>query len=239
MKPDFSIRDSLRVGWEKTRAHSALLFGIVIIIALLSMAHGILSAHPLASVSQAVASGFLLLFEIIVSIGATIVVLRLGKNESVSFRMIIPPWSSAWRYLLSSVLVVLILCAGLVVPVGLGIWAYTFSGLSLTGKILIALCGALAVAIATYLILVYSMVKFISVDGKPKLFDILRRSVHITHGVRWKLLLFFIILLLLNIVGVIVFLVGLLVTLPVTMIASAQIYLTLSERAQPSEKLNA
>src|SRR5665213_3162972 len=108
MKPTFSIRDSLRRGWEKTRAHSALLFGLVIIIALLSMAHGVLSAHPLASVSEGVASGFLLLFEILVSIGATIIVLRLGKNEPVSFRMIIPPWSSAWRYLLSSLLVILI-----------------------------------------------------------------------------------------------------------------------------------
>ena len=52
----------------------------------------------------------------------------------------------------------------------------------------------------------------------------LRESAEMTHGIKWHLLGFFIIILLLNIVGALLLLVGLLVSVPVTMIAYAHVY---------------
>ncbi len=231
MKSPFSIGTALRFGWEQTRLHSALVFGLVILIAVLSVAHGIVSAHPLVSVSRGIASVLLLILEILVSVGTTIIVLRLAKHEPATFGMVIPPWALLWRYLIASLLVAIIVLCGIGIPGALAALAYYSFGLTLSGKILIGIGVGVACIVGLYLLVIYSMVKFAAIDGLHSVIAILRRSMEITQGARWQLLLFFIVLILLNILGLIVFFVGLLVTIPVTMLSSAYVYITLCARA--------
>ena len=59
----------------------------------------------------------------------------------------------------------------------------------------------------------------------------MKESMRITKGSRWKLLLFVLALAILNIVGALCVLVGLLVTIPVTMLAMVHAYRTLEHKA--------
>jgi uncharacterized membrane protein len=110
----------------------------------------------------------------------------------------------------------------------------------LTPDVLVAQNGAfgvyMALVIATtlvaiaYLSLRYSMARFAVVDGEG-ITDSLRKSAQETKGVKWHLLGFFLALIGLNILGAVALLVGLLVTLPVSAIAYAHVYLKLKNRA--------
>ena len=64
-------------------------------------------------------------------------------------------------------------------------------------------------------------------DYGAEILESLTISSKLTHGVKWHLLGFFIVLAALNIAGALLLLIGLLVTLPVSMIAYAHIYLKL------------
>jgi multisubunit Na+/H+ antiporter MnhG subunit len=57
------------------------------------------------------------------------------------------------------------------------------------------------------------------------------RSTKLTDGQKWPLLGFFIVAAIANIIGAILLVVGLLITIPVTMIAFAHIYLKLKAHA--------
>jgi uncharacterized membrane protein len=80
-----------------------------------------------------------------------------------------------------------------------------------------------------YLALRYGMVRFAVIDG-ASVTDSLRKSAELTQGVKWHLLWFILSIIAINIVGAILFLVPLLVTVPVTMIAYAHVYQKLQGR---------
>jgi uncharacterized membrane protein len=72
----------------------------------------------------------------------------------------------------------------------------------------------------------YSFVRFAILDG-ARIQESLSRSAVLTQDIKWHLVLFLIILVLLNILGAILLLVGLLVTVPVSMLAYAHAYVKL------------
>ncbi len=74
---------------------------------------------------------------------------------------------------------------------------------------------------------------YLIVDRGLGVIAALKRSAEITKGVRLQLLGFAVILWLLNLAGMMLFLVGLLVTVPITMVAAAHVYRML-EAATPA-----
>lgn len=113
-----------------------------------------------------------------------------------------------WSYLGTKVLVALIVVLGLILVIVPGVIA------------------GLALMFATYLI----------VDKGRTPLEAIKESVRMTKGNRWKLFLFVLALAALNIVGAVLFFVGLMVTVPVTYLAMVHAYRTL-DRA--SEKASA
>jgi uncharacterized membrane protein len=70
-------------------------------------------------------------------------------------------------------------------------------------------------------------VPYLIVDKKMSVGDALRESSRMTLGRKWQLLGFLGLVVLINILGAILLLVGLLVSIPVTMLAFAHAYRTL------------
>ena len=74
----------------------------------------------------------------------------------------------------------------------------------------------------------YQYVIYFITDRDMEIGEAFKRSSEITNGVKWELFAFLILLSLINLAGVICFFVGLLVTIPVTMVAMAYVYRKLS-----------
>ncbi|OGG53371.1 hypothetical protein A2851_00125 [Candidatus Kaiserbacteria bacterium RIFCSPHIGHO2_01_FULL_53_29] len=80
-------------------------------------------------------------------------------------------------------------------------------------------------------LLMYYFAGYFVVDRSLGPINAMKESARITKGHRWQLLGFLGLILLLNILGLLAFIVGLLVTVPVTFLAVAHAYRTLSKMA--------
>ena len=80
-----------------------------------------------------------------------------------------------------------------------------------------------------YFALKYGMVTYVIVDKNAGIGEAFGMSARITNGNKWNLLMLGILVMLVNIAGLLALLYGLLVSIPVTMIASAYAYDRLSK----------
>ncbi len=140
-------------------------------------------------------------FLLIVRIGYTKIFLRIYDSENPKFVDIFQEYKTFWRYLGVCILTMLAVLGGLILIIIPGlIWAVRFSFASI-----------------------------IVVDTKMGVVASMKESYAITKGKFWKLLLFWITIGLFNLLGLIFFGVGLLVTVPVSTLASIYVYRELSK----------
>jgi uncharacterized membrane protein len=202
MTHHFSIGESLRFGWAKTKAHSKLLFQAMLTLFAVQVANVIVQrvlAHTLLGISAQIV---LAIISIYLGVGLTVIVLKLARGEHASYSDIMPDTALVWRFFLAGLLTALLVVCGLILLIIPGI----------------------------YLALRYGMVRFAIIDGAG-VTDSLRKSAELTQGIKWHLFLFILAIIVINIVGAILLLVPLLVTVPVTMIAYAHVYQKLQGRA--------
>lgn len=201
MNAPFTIRESFEFGWKKTRAHSRLLFAAVLTLFATRIAYAIVE-KVLGHTAQGIAAEIVLtVVSILFGIGLTYITLKLSKGEHTIYGDIIPPLPLVWQFFAASVLSALIVVGGLILLIVPGV----------------------------YFALRFSMVRFAALEGAG-IRGSLRRSTDLTKGVKWRLLGFLLAVIGLNILGAVFFLIGLLVTVPVTMIAYAHIYQKLLHR---------
>ncbi|HEV7449519.1 MAG TPA: DUF975 family protein [Candidatus Paceibacterota bacterium] len=233
----FSIKEAVVFGWHKVKSHSGLVFGVMLTLFGLQVASSIVQKVLANSALGIAASIVLTVLGIILGAGMTLIVLKLAKGEHAQYRDIVPDLTLVWKYfcvsVLTGVIVFLPLMAGglvaLVLLVSTG--SVNFSeGATTVGHVwefaLAVLIGAAAIICALYLGLRYSMARFAVLEGAA-IVESLRKSARFTHAIKWHLVLFVLAIVALNIVGFIVLLVGLLVTIPVSVLAYAHIYLKL------------
>jgi uncharacterized membrane protein len=79
--------------------------------------------------------------------------------------------------------------------------------------------------------MMYVFTPFIVIDRGMKPFEALRESRRITNGHKWQLLLFFLVLGGVNILGALCILIGLLVTVPISGLATVYAYRYLEREA--------
>jgi uncharacterized membrane protein len=70
----------------------------------------------------------------------------------------------------------------------------------------------------------YQFIPYLIVDKNMSVGEAVRRSNDLTRGSTWELLGFSVVLLVINLLGVLAFIVGQLVTIPITMLAQAYVY---------------
>jgi len=205
-----SVRSSIQFGWQTFKERPWFLVGTGVLLVII---HTVLSlpdyapaqGAATASLALGILSFVAFLLSFLVDLGTTNFMLRTHDNVgSVQLRDLWRP-DLYWRYL------------GAVILVGLSV---------LGGLILLIIPGiifALALSFASILV----------VDRGLGPIAAMKESMRLTKGYRWRLLLFFLALILLNVLGVLLLLVGLLVTMPISALAWLHIY-----RAIEKEKLS-
>ena len=198
----FSIGDALQFGWHKTRDHSGLLFQVVLTLFALQVASAIVQKVLADTLLGIGASLVLAIVSVIVGAGFMVLVLKLAQGHAAHYRDLVPPASLVWHFFCATV------ASGFLILLG-------FIALIIPG---------------IYLALRFSMVRFAVLDGAG-ITESLHRSGRLTHGHKWHLLWFFLTLAGMNIIGLLLLYVGLLVTVPVSGIAWAHVYLKLKNKA--------
>lgn len=202
----FSIGDAIKYGWETFKAKPAFFLG-------LTVALGVLTAVPDYAVGQLFEQGtpmrviaeiVLRLFGLFLGMITTRISLDFYDHGDADLSKIGALLPQYPRYLGGKILY------GLAVLVGL---------------ILLVIPGI----IVSYMFL---YVGYLIIDRNIGPVDALMESKAITQGSILQLLLFTIVIALLNILGLILLVVGLFVTIPVTLMASAYVYRQLSPRIE-------
>jgi uncharacterized membrane protein len=89
----------------------------------------------------------------------------------------------------------------------------------------VVILGLIALIIpGLYLMLRYSLFQYIYTDSTMGVFEAMKESARLTEGYKWDLLLFFFALVALNILGALCFLIGLAVTIPLSLISFVRVY---------------
>ncbi len=215
----FSIKEALSFGWETFSKHIwyflALFLGLSVIFSILGFMQEIAKEmRPPLFVALNLIG---VVFNVIISIGLIRMALSFVHKTKASIRESFTPSAQFFfPYIVGSFLYALIIIGGTILLIIPGIiWAVT-----------------------------YQFYAYFILDKKSSPREALRQSARITKGVRLKLFGFMILIVIFNIIGALLFGIGLLVTIPVTLLAIAFTYQKLSfniesnaalERVDPSE----
>jgi hypothetical protein len=198
MVKDFSIDEALKFGWNTMKNNFWFFFGILVVAWVV-----VYIPYIIGSLLRNTSFLFYLLFTLIgwavqlmVSIGLIRISLKFYSGETPEFNDLFRFKGYFWRYLGGSLLLAIMVMVGFMLFIIPGvIWAILFQ-----------------------------FYAFLIIDKNLGIMDSFKRSGEITKSVRWKLLGFGLLLVLINYLGVLVFLVGLFATIPTTMLAYAWVY---------------
>ncbi|HEY4522336.1 MAG TPA: DUF975 family protein [Candidatus Paceibacterota bacterium] len=193
----FTVGGSIRFGWETFKKRPWFFVGVTVITSLVSGLMNMVTQSTNDS-GLLVAVGMLVSIAVgtLVGMGLTAVLLKAHDSvDSVTFSDLWHP-EPFWSYLAASILI------GIVVVIGIIL-------LIIPGIIL-----ALMLMFTTYVI----------IDRKRGPIEAMKESRRITHGKKWVLLGLVLAAAGINIIGALLLLIGLLVTIPVTMLAMVHAY---------------
>lgn len=200
----FSIGDALSFAWQKTKENLGLLIGsfftIIAVVVLLD-----LMAEAIYEKSYA----FWLFLQIasvllssLMGIGFIVICLKIYNNEQCSYADLF----SGGQYLISYMVASIV--QGIMVTIG------TF----------LFIIPGIIIGLATCLF------DYALIDENLRPLEAIKRSMDLTKGVKMQLFLFFLVILLLNILGVLCFTIGVFITAPMTTLAFIYVYKELVEQ---------
>jgi uncharacterized membrane protein len=210
---EFSTGSALRFGWETFKKRPWFFVGSTVVIllasALIDTFSGAIDATVGGSAEQPslVATVINLGLGTLLGMGATAFYLAAHDNpEAVDLSALWHP-QPFWKYLGASILYALAIVVGLVLLIVPGI----------------------------IFALMFMFTTFIVIDRGLGPIEAMKESNRITYGHKWTLLGFTLMLVLINLLGVIALVVGLLVSIPVSSLAVAYAYRVLGGRTPPQD----
>ena len=172
-----------------------------------------------------VASVVLFVLSTMLGIGFTLITLRIAQGKHVTYVDIIPALGVWLPYVGATILAGIVTVVPAIVALIVGLVAYAVLPIA-AAMVVIAIVAAIGFVAVMYFALRYALVRFAILDDTD-ITKSLRTSAHLMKGRKWWLVGFMITVCLINLLGVILLLVGLLVTIPVTMFAFAHVYVKL------------
>jgi uncharacterized membrane protein len=210
---EFSTGSALRFGWETFKKRPWFFVGSTVVILLVSGAINTLAATVDTALggtpeNPSLVSGVISLgLGTLLSMGATAFYLAAQDNpETVDLSRLWHP-QPFWKYLGASILFALTIALGFVLLIVPGV----------------------------IFALMFMFTTFIVIDRGLGPIEAMKESNRITYGHKWTLLGFTLMLLLINLLGVIALVVGLLVSIPVSSLAVAHAYRVLGGRTPPQD----
>lgn len=212
MVKDFSIDEALKFGWNTMKANFWFFVGILVVawvvVNIPFLLGNFLRNESLWFYMLFTVIGWVL--QLIVGIGLIRISLKFCSGETPEFNDLFRFKGYFWRYLGGSLLLAIAVTAGFMLFVVPGvIWAIMFQ---------------------FYALLI--------IDKNKSITDAFKHSAEVTKSIRWKLLGFGLLLALINYLGILVFLVGLLATIPTTMLAYTWVYRKLLEQTPSTTATN-
>ncbi|KYK20512.1 hypothetical protein AYK25_08840 [Thermoplasmatales archaeon SM1-50] len=208
-KKDFSISDALKSGWDTMKGNFWYFVGVLIVAFVVTAV-----PHAIAGALQDNFPGLSFLFriigwiaDIIIAIGLITIALKFLDGQKPEFNDLFSFQPFFWKYLGASILTGLIVVAGFILLIIPGI----------------------------YWLIKFQFFGYFVVDQGCDPVEALRKSSRITQTVKWQLLGFGLLCMLINWLGAIVLLVGLFVTVPTTLIAYAVVYRKLLEQTESAQ----
>lgn len=199
----FSIKRAFRRGWELLKANKKLSIALTFIIIVLGAIQNVITnKHALGyGLAMVIIVIAFYVLATIMKIGFIKIYLKLEDNEPASLRELLSYSSLFWKYLGASILYFLVVLGGTILLIIPGIyWAVK-----------------------------YEFVPIIVVDEHVSIKQAFKMSAAMTREVKWKLIWMFILVALANIVGMALVLVGLFISVPVTILAYMHVYRKLGE----------
>ena len=202
----FSISEALKYGWETFKAKAGFFIGLTVALALVTAVPDFIIGKLFAqgTALRLVAEITLRLVGLFLGMITTRISLDLYDTGEADLSKISGLLPQFLPYLGGKILYGLIVLIGLILLVVPGI-------------------------IVSYMLL---YVGYLIIDRNLGPIEALKESKVVTDGSKWHLFLFSLAVALLNIAGVLCLLVGLLVTIPVTLMASVYVYRQLSPRLE-------
>ena len=193
------------MGWDSFKKRPWFFIGVTLLTFVVGAVMRSATAHAGGQGGQALDFVVNLLVGTLIDIGLVAVFLKAAQMpESVTFSDLWHP-ASYWYYL----------------------------GAALLSGVLIAIGFVLLIIPGLMLATMWFFVKYLVVDKNLTPVAAMKESAMITKGHRWALLGFLVLIILINILGVICLVVGLLVSIPVTGLATVHAYRTLSSHTHP------
>lgn len=198
-KSVLGVEKVIRKGWKTTKANLGFLIGLIVVISAINI--------TLSAVVEMVENEVFIVFWNVVSIvvslwlslGAIRILLDLVYNKQPRFKTLFSQGQHLLNFLVAAIVYNLIILGGLILLIVPGIiWAIKFQFFS-----------------------------YFIVDEGMGVMDSLRASAQITSGDKWNLFLLGVSIFVINFIGMLLLLVGLLVTYPLTMLALAYAYILL------------
>lgn len=209
MTQTFSKKQALLVGWERFKERPWFLVGLFILTTAISWLSSTISEHAVGA--GVFVFGFIdFLLQTLISIGLIHVALLVFDEQDAHIHDVFAPVRKIARYFFATILAVLLIVIGF----------------------LLLIVPGIIVAIAL------SFVAYRIVDKNEKAISALRGSWHMTKGHRLNLLVFFLVLALFNLVGLLALGIGIVITAPVSALATVYVYRFL-DGAIPEEGVEA
>ena len=198
MTNKFIISEAVQFGWNTTKSNIGFFIGLLIVAGLIQYIPDII-ATTIEADAPFLSSIILIasyVLSMIVMMGLIKIFLRFCDGEKGGFSDLLSCYPLFFKYLVGSILYGLIVSLGLILLILPGIiWAIKFY-----------------------------FFDYLIIDKGLGPIDALEKSSEITRGVKLDLFTFGILLGILNLLGLLCLLVGLFVTIPVTMVATAFVY---------------
>ncbi len=198
MPKKFVISEAVQFGWDTTKSNIGFFIGIVIVAGLIQYVPDIIAAiiEADAPVLSIIVRIASFVLSLIIGMGLIKIFLRFCDGEKGEFSDLFSCYPLFFKYLIGSILYGLIVTVGLILLIIPGIiWAIKFQ-----------------------------FFDYLIVDKGLGPIDALEKSSEITRGVKWDLFIFDILIGIINLLGLLCLLVGLFVTIPITMVATAFVY---------------
>lgn len=203
----FSIGEALKYGWESFKAKTGFFIGLTVAVALIAIIPDLIADKLFhdSKVLLFISQLILRVLGLFVGMVTTRISLDLYDNGDTDLAARIPELlPQVPMYLVGKILYGVIVLIGLILLVVPGI-------------------------ILSFMLL---YVGYLMIDRHLGPIEALKLSKEVTAGSKWKLFLFSLVIALVNLAGVVALVVGLLVTVPVTLMASAYVYRQLSPKPE-------
>lgn len=196
---NFSIKEALSFGWYKMKSHFSILIGIVFLQFFIYFSFSFFERmiQEIDSVFIALLVYFIYLFvSTVINMGIIKISLKIHDNEKIKSDDLIASYPLFLTFMIASIISSLLIFFGLI--------AFLIPGIILAIK--------------------FFFVDYLIVDKKLGPIESLKKSWQITKGNKWNLFLFILLLAFINILGFICLIIGLLITIPTTLMATAFVY---------------